>query len=586
MAVLLLFNISNRYMFADESIEALIGKNILKYGIPKVWDGTNLAMAGVNGNEFNESLIPIRNNWLPYYIAAFGQWISNLFNLDVQSSVGIMRTLFSLIGIGGAIAFYFLVKELSKNRIITIFSLCLFAFSIPLLLYIRSVYYLAPTLTFTVTTVLFYLKHIAYKTKRYLVLFSVSSILLFHSFYPYFFIIMLSLAFTYFIFDFDKETFKNLLIPSILILVLTIPWYIYIRSYLSIVEKSSIASPEIFYKSILGYAWQIHAYFFPYIPIALLMAIFLITNYIRRKRSVENQKIPHIRLNEKLRLLWRQRIRFRIHLLIFLIITINMLVITITNNFLDTRRMISAIPFILIVFSYCLHYLYKNVKIIGLFVLFISIFTNALYISPYLFIQNSNSKLIDNIVKPPLPYFNADPNWQNKKADLSEYLQNICKIESYPINYLEEIMNTYDDADKGMIEFLNKYAEPGQKVYLIGYQYETIAFYTGLQVVNRLDPLYDPLPSAYISYPNAQRYQYLTQYPIEDCDWIIERRLSNLVDDNASWHDESKFEKIYIDFPDAKPWNEIWDHSFYTDKSYSGIYVYRNRLSTNPLSID
>ena len=77
MAILLLFNISNRYMFADEAIEALIGKNILKFGLPKVWDGNNLALAGVNGNEFNESLIPIRNNWLPYYVAAFGQWISN-----------------------------------------------------------------------------------------------------------------------------------------------------------------------------------------------------------------------------------------------------------------------------------------------------------------------------------------------------------------------------------------------------------------------------------------------------------------------------------------------------------------------------
>ena len=157
--------------------------------------------------------------------------------------------------------------------------------------------------------------------------------------------------------------------------------------------------------------------------------------------------------------------------------------------------------------------------------MFTSLFTNVLHISPYLLIQNSNISGIENIVKPPLPYFDADPNWKNKKADLSEYLQNICKIESYIVNYLEEIMNTYDDADKGMIEFLSKYAEPGQKVYLIGYQYETIAYYTGLQVVNRLDPLGDPLPSAYKSYPNAQRYENLTQYSIECSDWIIERRL-------------------------------------------------------------
>ena len=70
MAILSLASLSNRYMFIDESIEALIGKNIIKFGYPKVWDGTNLALAGVNGNEFNEDLVPVRNSWLPYYLAA------------------------------------------------------------------------------------------------------------------------------------------------------------------------------------------------------------------------------------------------------------------------------------------------------------------------------------------------------------------------------------------------------------------------------------------------------------------------------------------------------------------------------------
>ena len=228
MTILLLYNISNRYMFADESIEALIGKNILKYGIPRVWDGNNLALAGVNGNEFNESLIPIRNNWFPYYVAAFGQWISNCFHCDVQNSVGIMRTLFSIIGIMGAVAYYFLVNELCNNRFIALFSLCLFAFSIPLLLYIRSIYYLAPTLTFTITTILFYIKYISKEAKRDIILFIISSVLLFHSFYPYFFIVILSLVILYFIIDFRRTTFIKLLLSSVVILLMTMPWYIYI----------------------------------------------------------------------------------------------------------------------------------------------------------------------------------------------------------------------------------------------------------------------------------------------------------------------------------------------------------------------
>lgn len=577
MSILLLFNLTNRYMFADESVESLMGRNILKYGFPKVWDGTNLAMAGVNGNEFNEDLIHIRNNWLSFYIAAFGQWISTSLNLNEQASVGMMRCLFSLIGILGAIAYYYLVNELCNgNRIISIFSLCLFAFSIPVLLYIRSVYYLAPTLTFTITSVLFYLRYISTQTKKYLIFFTISCILLFHSFYPYFFIVMVSLMLVYFIFDFQAKSFRGLLISSLFILALTTPWFVYIRLFLSKVEKNGITTLEFFYKSMLGYIWQIHAYFFPFIPILILVIIFAITRRVRKKRNSLNTRT--------IKVLWKERRKYRTGFLISSIILINLFIISITNNFLDTRRLISSIPFLLMVFAFCLYYIYKNVKLIGASLLFLSIFTNMLHISPYLVMRNYDVSKVENFVAPPLPYFNSDPTWQNKKADLSTYLQDLCKIESYPLNYVEEIFNTYNDADKGMILFLTKYAEKGQKVYLVGYQYETIAYYTGLQVVNRLDPNSDPLPSIYKAYPNAIRYQHLTQYPIEQCDWIIERYPASLGIQDALWHEESKFEKIYIDYPDSKPWNEIWDHSFYTDKSYPGIYIYRNRLTTKPIA--
>ena len=582
MTVLLFYNITNRYMFVDESIEALIGKNILKFGYPKAWDGINLAMAGVNGNEFNESLIPIRNNWLPYYIAAFGQYISNILGLGMQTTVGVMRALFSLIGIGGAVAFYFLAKEMcDNNQTIANVSLCLFAFSIPVLLYIRSIYYLSPTLTFTITTVLFYLRYVNYKKTKDLFVFLSSSILLFHSFYPYFFITIFSIILIYFIFDFNKKTFKKLLIGASGVALLTIPWYFYIRLYLNSVEKNVFSSPKIIMKSFLGYIWQIHAYFFPFLPVLLIaLLVFL----IMRKSSKTECNRHKYGLKKQLVILFKKRRKYKGALLVFTILAINLTVISITNNFLDTRRMIASIPFIFILFAYVICYIYKHIKLLGVCVLMISVFTNFLHISPYLVLKNFNASSLENFVSPPVPYFDSDPNWKNKKADLGEYFESMCKIESYPIYYLEEILNTYDDADKGMIEFLNEYAESGQKVYLIGYQYETIAFYTGLQVVNRLNPDENPLPTVYKAYPNADRFQHLTEYPIEQCDWIIERRVSTPVQKGAVWHDETKFEKIYIDSPDSKPWNEIWDHSFYTDRNFPGFYVYRNLSTTKPIS--
>lgn len=198
MIFLSMSNLANRTMFVDESIEAMLGKNILEYGIPKAWDGKNLVLAEVNGNEFNDRLVYIRKNWLSNYIAALGQWITEYFDLSVYTSVAIMRSLFVLIGICGAIAYYFLCKELTSNDIIPLLALCLFAFSVPLLLYIRSIYYLAPTLTSMIITILCYIKYLKEYKSKYLRQFTIFSILLFHSFYPYFVITMFTLVIVFF----------------------------------------------------------------------------------------------------------------------------------------------------------------------------------------------------------------------------------------------------------------------------------------------------------------------------------------------------------------------------------------------------
>lgn len=584
MAILSLASLSNRYMFIDESIEALIGKNIIKFGYPKVWDGTNLALAGVNGNEFNEDLVPVRNSWLPYYLAAAGQMLSNGFNItNSQVTVGIIRAIFALIGIGGAIALYFLVKEAFRNKYIVLFSLSLYCLSVPVLLYIRSIYYLSPTLTFTITTILFYLKYIATTKKFYLVLFSISSILLYHSFYPYFFIVVLSIVIVFFLFDYSKKLFMTFLVSAGIVASFTIPHYVYIRLFLSKVEHSFIVTPATFAKYLLGYLWQIHAYFFPFIPILLLVSSIIIVKYIIRKKKC-NSKLFNKRNNikETITSAWGNRRKVRSITLVLLIIVINLMVVSLTNSFLDTRRLIASIPFIYILLACFLKYIYENNKLIGIAIVCICLLTNILHVSPYMAIKKGNIAAFEIVVKPPIPYFNADPIWKNKKAELSEYLETSCVFESYMINYLEEIMNDYNDADKGMVDFLNKYSEPGQKVYVLGYQYETVAFYTGLQVVNRLDPEYDPLPTAYKNYPNAEKYMHLTEYPIEQCDWIVVR--SNYEKTGLEcWYDESKFEEYYIDYPDSEPWNEIWAHSFYTDRSYSGIYIYRNKLTTKQI---
>lgn len=376
-----------------------------------------------------------------------------------------------------------------------------------------------------------------------------------------------------------KRIIKDISCSIFVIMMLTFPWYMYARLFLSKVERTPIVSFSIFVDSLLGYVWQIHTYFLPFVPILIICIYFFVRNKKSSFSMINKEKLIEFIVN-------RRNYRFRA--LIMIQIVLNIVMISLTTNFLDTRRLIGAIPFFYYILAVLLNYIIKKQNIIGTSALILCVFTNILHISPYLLINTLKIKpdLIECIIKPPLPYFNVDENWINKKADLESYLSDICKIESYFQYYVEELLNDYNDADKGIIKFLNLYSEPNQKVLIVGYQYETVAYYTNCQVVNRLDSQKDPLPSVFKAYPNAIKYEFLTYTPIEQCDWVIERRLdSGKKISHAIWHNESLFEKYYIDYPDAKPWNEIWDHSFLTDDSFEGVYIFRNKLTTKSIDL-
>lgn len=587
MSVLVFTNIGNRYMFIDESIEAMLGKNILKYGVPKAWDGKNLVLAEVNGNEFNEDLIYVRKNWLSNYIAAFGQLIANTLEMSKSSSVTLMRCLFALIGVGSAIAYYYLIKEFTSKERVQLIALALYAFSVNVLLYIRSVYYLSPTLLFIILSIFFYMRYTKLQSLKYLCLFVISAILLFHSFYPYFLITMFNLFLVFFMFDLNKQmlkdgTVKKIVASIIVILIATVPWYIYARLFLSHVERNQFTSFALFWESLLGYVWQIHTYFFPFIPFGFILLYLL----IRRKKGKKKSSILH-----KITNVLKEKKKYKAITISAFQILINLVVICATTNFLDTRRLLGAIPFLFFFLAVIINFVIEHKKVVGYGLLVICLCTNLLHISPYLICKamQVNADSIQDYVKPPVPYFNVDQNWLNKKMDLNHYLDN-CFPESNITNYLEEIFNNYDDADEGIVKFLETYGDSKQKVMIIGYQYETVAYYTDCIVVNRLDAKKDPLPSVFKHYPNAERYEHLTGFSVMECEWIIERRLDSGQNNSTAiqetiWHDESLFERYYIDYPDAQPWNEIWDHSFVTDDSYTGVYIYRNKLLTDDIEL-
>ena len=69
-AFLLLYNLSDRYMWGDEAETALLAKNITKFGLPKVSDGRNTVTLYGLGRDSNEEGLWTWSPWLDEYIAA------------------------------------------------------------------------------------------------------------------------------------------------------------------------------------------------------------------------------------------------------------------------------------------------------------------------------------------------------------------------------------------------------------------------------------------------------------------------------------------------------------------------------------
>lgn len=589
MSVLTFANLGNRYMFIDESITAMLGRNILKFGYPKVWDGKNLIMASINGNEFNEGLVYIKHNWLPYYISAFGQLLG--------SDVVHIRALFVLIGIIGAIAFYMLVKRLTQSLKIALISLILYSFSVPIFLYIRSVYYLSPGLTFTILTILFYIQYMDKMKVGYLFAFVISAVLLFHSLYVFFFVTIITLISTYVIYDKRPDKKKGFLFSLISIAVFTLPWFIYTRRFLTKVQTGVFLGKIYFFEYLLGYIWQINTYFFPFISLGIIFLFYNIALKVQNRKKKKHRKyldstpkwvdINNLQLKNSKE---NNEILRRNRYIIVMQIIVNLLILSIFGNYLNTRWLIPSIPFYFIISATMISYISNQDNFIAIIVSFILLFTNIFHVSPYLLMKlsNINPQSIEVVVKPPVPFFNVDEGWKTEMADLRDYLDRYCYIRSYFLEYIEETLNDYDDAEEGMVRVLKKYGNMEDKVYLVGFQHETIVYYTNMQVVNRLDPDKQYLPLSYKEYPNAKRYSHLTHYPIEECDWIVIRKHDDkdeLRKVKQIINDSEDFEEIYVDYPEADPWCEIWGHTFKTDSTIKGFYIYRNKKNNKTFGL-
>jgi hypothetical protein len=172
-AVLIFTNLGSDYLWEDEGDTAALASNILKFGVPKAWDG-GAFLDSDHGARLNRDLVMVTHPWIQYYLtaASFLVFGENTFAARIPFAIaGWMSILFV----------YLFVWRLFGNRLTAFSAAALLVFSVQFLLYAKQCRYCALNMLLVVWLFWTFFKM---NSARDCGLFILASVFLFHT-HPY-----------------------------------------------------------------------------------------------------------------------------------------------------------------------------------------------------------------------------------------------------------------------------------------------------------------------------------------------------------------------------------------------------------------
>ncbi len=124
-------------LWGDEAETALFGRNIVKYAVPRGWDGTNI-MGINNAVVLDKNLINHTSPWLQYYLVALS------FKLFGESSFT-ARLPFIILAILTQPLLYFVAKKITGDKLAAILASIISAFSVQGILFAYQARYYQAT---------------------------------------------------------------------------------------------------------------------------------------------------------------------------------------------------------------------------------------------------------------------------------------------------------------------------------------------------------------------------------------------------------------------------------------------------------
>lgn len=352
-------------LWHDEAEVATVAKNLISWGVPTVWDGNHF-LPIAHDSSFHAPGPPylfILQTWLMFYIAA------GALVLFGPSLAGV-RLPFVIIGLLALYVFYRLAHFFTQNRRASVIATTLLALSVQYHLLIRQARYYSPVFLFSLLSVYFFARWSfpaadKKQSRKFLVLYGISLLGLFHSHYLSFFSIIVGLV-IYFCYQYGRRriTYRPMdfmmhpfILVNIFLIVLIVPWMLFVRQGLDI--------PRPTFSMVLS---------IPYSFLELLKKI--------------NRSAPLLIFLVGAGAIIAERARFsrlqlQKYLFLLFLLFLALFIVAVTTSFQlppsinpEFRYVLAVFPLFFLFIAYAVHFLYVRSKLVGVLLLLLLVASN------------------------------------------------------------------------------------------------------------------------------------------------------------------------------------------------------------------
>jgi 4-amino-4-deoxy-L-arabinose transferase-like glycosyltransferase len=500
----------------DEGADTFVSTTILKHGLPMHSDGLNHTMpyADIFDGVF------IYRTWVPYYLQAFSLHF-------LGNNTFAARLPFAVAGFFSIWCLYHLTIRLTQEKSTAIFAATFLATCVPALLYFRTSRYVAIPILLTPILLSFYID-IFEKKKWNPILFTVTSIIFFHTMYVEFAGLITGMLIHLFIYRnaVDPDNLKKIKIPAAITALLCLPWLLFIPTLSQqIAEFYTSTSPYIdtsslgYLKHFAGFLFQINNYIFP-----LILAPFVFL-------------LPIKKLNRSISLL--------LICIFFVFLTASL------HSIPQLQYIAASIPVLFILLGWINVHLFRGSIIQKSVFAAVLIFSNLVHVGPLIPIKQ--------LLQSPQP-----------EAQTSLYLKGVyqafmreVKFKSIFFQYWGELANPYRGPLNKIVAFFETHGKKGETCY-IDNEVESLAFYTGFKMIHNSELTNKSIPDWIVLRGDQWALH------AEEKDSLLKKKLRFILRNN-------QYEQFELNAPVKRVNNsyEIQIHLFKSPISADKVYIFR-----------